>query len=248
MTGNTPISDADLHSYVDGQLPPERQRLVEAWLVDHPQDAERIAGWSEQMQEIREAFSQVLDEPVPAKFTAVAGARSFDGWRMGAIAASIALAFAIGTQASAVLSPAGLPDTILLAGLDAHILYTPEKLHPVEVGADSLAHLQKWLTNRVGLPVQAPDLSASGLNLLGGRLVSAGSMPSALLMYETEAGERYTVLVTRSSGQVADNPDFTEKSGISAMGWSQAGFRYVLSGPANAGQLEALKDRISDPV
>ena len=42
---------------------------------------------------------------------------------------------------------------------------------PVEVPGSERAHLQQWLTKRCGWDVRAPELDATGLKLVGGRLL-----------------------------------------------------------------------------
>ena len=45
-------------------------------------------------------------------------------------------------------------------------------------------------------PVKAPNLTTDGLKLLGGRLVpSSSGKPAALLMYEGDNGDRFTLLM-----------------------------------------------------
>ncbi|MBE0586495.1 MAG: anti-sigma factor, partial [Hydrogenophaga sp.] len=34
----TPVTDAELHAWVDGQLPPELAPVVSDWLLQHPDD------------------------------------------------------------------------------------------------------------------------------------------------------------------------------------------------------------------
>ncbi len=36
---NTPVTEDELHVYVDGELPADRREAVEAWLASHPEDA-----------------------------------------------------------------------------------------------------------------------------------------------------------------------------------------------------------------
>jgi len=40
-----PVTEDELHAYVDNELPPERRGDVEAWLASHPDDAERVHSW-----------------------------------------------------------------------------------------------------------------------------------------------------------------------------------------------------------
>ena len=64
---NMPISEDDLHAYADGQLAPERQTQVEAWLAVHPEQRARVAAWREQAAALHRGFDAVLDEAVPAR-------------------------------------------------------------------------------------------------------------------------------------------------------------------------------------
>ena len=41
---HTPVTEADLHAYVDGLLGDDRRGEVERWLQDHPQPASQPAG------------------------------------------------------------------------------------------------------------------------------------------------------------------------------------------------------------
>ena len=42
---NVPVSEDELHAYVDGELPADRQPAVEAWLAAHPDDMARVTAW-----------------------------------------------------------------------------------------------------------------------------------------------------------------------------------------------------------
>ena len=42
---NIPVTEDELHAYVDDELPAERRADVEAWLLTHPDDAERVQAW-----------------------------------------------------------------------------------------------------------------------------------------------------------------------------------------------------------
>src|SRR5882757_6807025 len=40
-----PVTEDELHAYVDDELPAERRGDVEAWLAGHPDDAARVQSW-----------------------------------------------------------------------------------------------------------------------------------------------------------------------------------------------------------
>ncbi len=62
-----PVTEADLQAYADGKLPEERRAAVAAWLVAHPEDAERIENYRRLAEELRSTYQGVLDEPVPER-------------------------------------------------------------------------------------------------------------------------------------------------------------------------------------
>ena len=42
---NIPVTEDELHAYIDNELPAERRGDVEAWLASHPDDAARVQSW-----------------------------------------------------------------------------------------------------------------------------------------------------------------------------------------------------------
>src|SRR5258706_9437063 len=62
-----PITEDDLHAYVDRVLEPERQAEVAAYLGDHPDVAKRVAAFSDQRDQLRAALAPIAEEPLPAE-------------------------------------------------------------------------------------------------------------------------------------------------------------------------------------
>lgn len=60
-----PILEDDLQAYADGRLDPSRLTQVEAWLVSHPEERNRIDEWRGQSDKLHRAYDAVLDLPVP---------------------------------------------------------------------------------------------------------------------------------------------------------------------------------------
>lgn len=42
---DSPVTEHELHAYVDGEIPADRRNAVEAWLGSHPEHAARVAHW-----------------------------------------------------------------------------------------------------------------------------------------------------------------------------------------------------------
>ena len=85
----SPIAEADLHAYADGQLAAARRAEVEAFLAAHPQDRARVDAWQAQRQALRALLDPVLDEPLPLRLPLAPPARA---WPWRALAAGIAVA------------------------------------------------------------------------------------------------------------------------------------------------------------
>ena len=64
---NSPVTEDELHAYVDGELPADRKEAVAAWLAAHPEQAAQVAAWQAQAEAIRARYGAVAQEPVPAR-------------------------------------------------------------------------------------------------------------------------------------------------------------------------------------
>src|SRR5689334_2581606 len=87
-----PVTEDELHAYVDGELAADRRAAVEQWLSSHAEDAARVAAWRAQADAIRARYGAVASEPVPARFDLAALARRERKWsRLAAAAVLLAL-------------------------------------------------------------------------------------------------------------------------------------------------------------
>src|SRR5450830_1688221 len=153
---NTPVTEDELHAFVDNELPTERRADVEAWLATHPDDAERVHSWRTMVDELHARYDRVADEAVPKRLELERLARQPQRWVYGAVAATL-VAFIAGGAAGwigrgAAASPSSFQNFTLDA-LEAHRLYVVEVRHPVEVDASERTHMQQWLSKRVGYPI-----------------------------------------------------------------------------------------------
>ncbi|TGV79148.1 anti-sigma factor, partial [Mesorhizobium sp. M00.F.Ca.ET.158.01.1.1] len=101
-------------------------------------------------------------------------------------------------------------------------------------------HLQTWLSNRVGLKLVAPDLSANGFQLVGGRLLPAGESKAAMLLYEDDKGERISLFVTAESTENAKGTYASAQEGPQAVYWLDKGYGCAVVGSLPREQLAAV--------
>jgi anti-sigma factor RsiW len=231
-----PVTEDELHAYVDGELPADRHSAVEAWLASHQDDANRVASWRAQIEAIRARYGATGADPVPARLNLDRLARRGGTWKILAAAAALA-AFVIGGAAGWVArgasetGPSGF-ETFTSDAIDAHKLYVVDVRHPVEVPGNEADHLVQWLSKRVGYELLAPDLKRLGLKLVGGRLLPGPTGAAAFFMYENASGERFTIYSARSNG-----PDSAMRYNVSgkcsAFYWVDSDVAYVVSGQSD---------------
>ncbi|MBG0809474.1 anti-sigma factor [Methylosinus sp. H3A] len=101
---------------------------------------------------------------------------------------------------------------------------------PVEIGADRKAELSTWLGERAGFG-RLPDLSAAGLELIGGRLVPGVLAPAGLLIYQSSAGAKVALYFERAGGERPSAAPPKTAPGLSAVEWRAVGFAFILIGP-----------------
>lgn len=246
---NIPVTEDELHAYVDNELPAERRGDVEAWLATHPDDAERVHAWRAMSEALHARYDSVADETVPKRLEIEQLGRQPRKWIYGAIAASL-VAFVAGGGAGwlahgAAASPSSF-SSFTVDALQAHQLYVVEVRHPVEVAASERAHLQQWLSKRVGYTIKAPELDGAGLKLVGGRLLPGPQAPAAFLMYESPTGERFTLYTSRATTPTTQMR-YATRANDGALYWADRGVGYVLTGPDdNKARLQQVARAVYD--
>src|SRR5579884_2610488 len=63
--GQDPVSEADLHAFLDEEISPERRAKVAEHLEERPLDLALIETWRAQNEALRGAFARIAREAVP---------------------------------------------------------------------------------------------------------------------------------------------------------------------------------------
>jgi anti-sigma factor RsiW len=253
------IDDELLSAWVDGELDgqPEPRERVEAWLREHPHDAERVRQWAADRDVLRARLAPLLGEPVPPRFQALVlgqAAAPPRRWLQAAMAAGLLLAGGVvgallarhwpgaetaGPQAAANANGSGWVQRAAYA----HSVYVPEPRHAVEVRAQE-EHLARWLTRRIELPVKLFDLRDQGFELVGGRLLPDGAGKSAQLMYQDAQGTRITVYLRKPDQATEAAFRYEQQGDVGLFYWVEAGAGYALVGALPKERLLALAQEI----
>ena len=269
-----PITEADLHAYVDAVLPDDRRAEVEDFLAAQPEEASRLFAYQAQKDALRQLFNPVLEESLPAELLELAEKpivpameamatpavdmkrRPFlSRWSMQRIAASFAIALLSGLagwlghgQYQATERMAQMTPLARQAAV-AHVVYSPDIKRPVEVTADQEDQLVKWLTKRLGTPVSPPKLGTLGYELIGGRLLPGNAGPVAQFMYHDSSGQRLTLYVSTEQTVSRDTGfRFAREGAVNVFYWVDGKFGYALSAGIDKGELARVATAVYDQL
>lgn len=236
MTDPRESNDTDLHRWVDDRLDAAERESVEARAQADPALGAELRAYRRINDLLRTAYQPVADAPVPRHL--LPAPRSWSA-RVARAAAALLWLSAGGVGGwflhGRVAESVGLEAAVAIPAASAHGVYEPEVRHPVEVAASQEAHLVKWLSKRLGATVRAPDLTAVGYSLVGGRLLPVrGGAPAAQFMFQDEGGARMTLFVRRdptAAGATAFR--FAREDDISVFYWVDGPLAYALTGRAS---------------
>jgi anti-sigma factor RsiW len=247
----TPISEDEIHAYVDGSLAEHRREEIDRLLERDEALATKVSDYFSLNSMFHDRYDRVLSEPVPQRLLPPEPKR----WRAAAnwpqfagMAAALVLGVGIGvagmtgTMGRDALMPGSGGGSVQRASYAvgesfarqsaiAHVMYAPEVMRPVEVGADREQELVQWISNRLGTDVRPPVLTRSGFELMGGRLLPGDDGPVAQFMYHDAKGERITLCISHRKIS-SDTTAFKlyQDGSVNVFYWIDGDFGYAVSG------------------
>lgn len=249
MTGQPQITEADLISYVDGQLEDQRRDAVRAHLASNPVDARRVEMWQQQNATLAALYSPLDVDVLPERLDVYRMERRLRSertdWRNMAAASVLVLTVGLtgGWFGRGLLSEVAEPaHSIVADATQAHKLFASDVLHPVEVRADAenASNLPKWLSKRLDRKLNIPDLTRHGLSLVGGRVLPSSEGAAAQLMYEDKSGQRVTLYIVAA----ADSSDTAMRrasvGSLETVSWDDETIRCALVGNLPSDRMEAI--------
>ena len=249
----TPISEEDIHAYVDGTLSEERREEVERAIELNPALAARVSDYFSLNNMFHERYDRVLNEPVPARLRVAEKRRWLDAanWpQFAGMAAALVLGIGIGVGTNmgkdvsmpwANLSSSGASNTRPVSAdasevfaqkaALAHVVYMPAVDRPAQIGQDHEEDFVQYLANKLGTDVHPPMLTKSGFQLAGGRVLPGDDGPVAQFMYHNAKGERVTLCISHRKVN-ANTTAFKlyQEGPVNVFYWVDGDFGYAVSG------------------
>ncbi|WP_158903472.1 anti-sigma factor [Burkholderia sp. L27(2015)] len=261
---NDPVTEDDLHAYVDDLLSEHRREDVDRMLASNA-EAKRRVNHNRMLNEmIRERHVHVLREPVPPRLQLTSKRRWFDAANMprfAGMAAALLLGIGIGTHVLSMFPQGGDEDGVAhliaddgLAGFArqsalAHVMYSPDVERPALVDPQHERDLGKWVSGKLGTDVVPPVLMHAGYKLMGGRLLPGREGPFVQFTYNGEKGERVTLCISRrkTDGTVTTGFALYKDGPVKVFHWMAGNYGYAVTGGIDrAALLQVARDVQSD--
>jgi anti-sigma factor RsiW len=254
MTDQRPVTEEDLHAYVDGRLAEDRSAGLRDYLAEHPDAAARVADYRAQRDGLRAAFLPIAQTPLPPRLDVrrmVEDRRGrFQSWRLPA-AASVALAIGLGggwALRSAAAPPQNGVAALAREAADNYRVYAYDASRPVEIAAADQAKLVQWVSTRLQRPVTAPDLRQAGFQLIGGRLVATPHGPAAMFIYDSRQGQRLAVMIRPMALEKQTRMAEEADRGLGGVSWAEQGLGYSVIGASSARRLHPIAEQVHRQV
>lgn len=251
---NSKFSEDDLQAYVDGNLSETRHEEIREYLEQHPAELNRINEFKEQNSLLHSLYDNT-DEKLQRRVMvnnnkAQSGNSIFlipKSYAASLVWLIIGIMLGIGIN-SRVTPESTIAFTLPQNAMTAHVVFSPEVRHPVEVTAAQEIHLVKWLSKRLNRKLTIPNLNPIGYDLVGGRLLSAQVGPAAQFMYENKSGNRLTLYVIEKPSEDTAF-QFFEKNNIKVFSWNDTNMGFAIVGNiSKKGLLDAANKVYSEII
>jgi anti-sigma factor RsiW len=223
------IGDAEIHAYIDGELPTARAAEIAGLIAAQPALADRIARFRADKDQLSRLYGPLIDRPLPAELIETLAARKTRlqpdrRWMMGAGLAAATIVAAIWFATPLVRnSPT---DTLVADALSARAGGpTPERrLTPAALAAST--DRDRLIAETLGVAIKSPDLQRAGFTLTGLAIYRADSGHAVELRYADARGRTFTVYLHAPLG--ADSFELRERGATRICIWQNSDLSAVM--------------------
>lgn len=263
-------SDEVLVAFLDGELDETRFTEVEMWLDRDPALRARLTKLNETTALVREAFEEVLREPVPVHLLQAAhpkpsvtvlpfrqklpsfgtkgiAARWWVGTAAAASVACIMFGASIGYIAAGGNSPFDTQKPVQQAWLDNVVGYHNMFIDSANAsGAEnSMFDVPAGAEKALPADILIPDLKPWSLTFEGARKIFLEGKPAYQFFYVTDNKQLGPISLTVTNTTKADSvPTLDRHANVNTLHWYHAGHGYAVMGQADKGYMWGLANDI----
>jgi anti-sigma factor RsiW len=234
---------AKLDSYLDGEVPQEEMRTLDAHVRHCPSCSADALSRMQFKRAIhlagkrfmpRAEFRSRMQQSIASK-----PRRTFRlGWMLAAAAAVVLVA---GTLTTTYLGNRFGRDREFSEIADLHVA-TLASSSPVDVISTDRHTVKPWFQGRIPFAFNLPELQNSEFSLLGGRMTYLEQTPGAHLIYDVRKHHISVFVFQERSlpARLSDSSLKPAKLSFNMETWSQGGLRYFVIGDAGPADIDSL--------
>jgi anti-sigma factor RsiW len=224
-----------LNAYIDGELDPAHELEFERRLAEDRALADERARIEALRGAMRERLPRAAASPeLRRRIAALARPRPFAiaTRGLGAMAASIMVAFAIGSAATYVAIRPDRGEPELLVSSHVRALMASQ---PVDVASSDRHTVKPWFNGRLPQSPRVVDLAAQGFALVGGRIDVIGLTPAPTLVYRAR---QHVISLTALPAALRAGGPIRPIEGYNVVEWTDGPLAYWAVSDLAAPELE----------
>lgn len=251
MSEQRPLSDDDLHAYLDGQLDEASMAAVEAAIAQDTILAEKIAEFRAQRVAIKQIYDPVLTEPVPDSLRKVVrdarrGARRQTMMRIAASVVFLVVGAAGGWFANAYFASQDfLLEPFVREAVLAHELAVTQKSKGLTINKTDPDNLSpSYLPADFGVPVKLPTLRKSELQPVALATGTGAAGSRVTVTYADRQDRRRTLFVRKFTAGESLPVKYRKTDGFPVLYWLDGPLVYILVGEGDRKELISIAEEI----
>ncbi len=224
-----------LNAYIDGELDPAHVLEFEQRLAEDRPLADERARIEALRGAMRERLPRATASPeLRRRVAALARPRPFGiaKQQLAAMAASIMVAFAVGSAATYLAIRGDRGELELLVSSHMRALMASQ---PVEVASTDRHTVKPWFNGKLPQSPRVIDLAAQGFPLVGGRIDVIGLTPAPTLVYRAR---QHVISLTALPGSLGARGPLRPIDGYNAVEWTDGSLAYWAVSDLAAPELE----------
>lgn len=232
---------AQLDTYLDGELPADQMRALDAHVRTCPSCAADALARVQFKRAVKTAGARFVPS---AEFRALIqkkiAAKPRRSWRFGfALAGAFALLLIAGLLTAYQQRQNLLQQQFYGEIADLHVS-TLASANPVDVVSTDRHTVKPWFQGKIPFTFNLPELQGTDFTLVGGRVTYLGQVPGAHLIYQIRKHEISVFIFPEDLVNLRDSSKATKERSFNLETFTQEGLRYIVFGDVAADDIRKL--------
>jgi anti-sigma factor RsiW len=235
---------AQLDAYLDGELPAEPMRALDAHLRTCPACAADALSRVQLKRAIKTAGMRFTPRPeFRNQIQKKIASKPPRTWNVGWVLATGALAviLVVGILGTYVEKQNLRQQQFYSELADLHVS-TIASANPVDVVSTDRHTVKPWFQGKIPFTFNLPELQNTDFTLLGGRVTYLGQVPGAHLIYQIRKHQISVFLFPENVVGLSGASNVSKERTFNVGTWTQDGLRYVVFGDVAPEDIRKLSD------